>query len=280
MKNVGPVGAGPARSLPCFPGAFLRALERVRMVLVATQHPRNIGSAARALKTMGFDAMHLVAPQAFPHPEASALAAGADDLLEGARIRASLAEAVAGCHLVLGSTATQRAVPMPELTPREAAARLLEASRHGEVALVFGPERTGLENAELQLCHASVCIPTDPEFSSLNLSQAVQVLAYELRLAAMVEDGLEAAREPLDARPPATHDAMERFFAHLDQTLHDIDFHKGRSGVTVMRRLRRLFLRAAPDEREVRVLHGILADAQRMARLAGQAPSPRSGEER
>lgn len=269
-----PVDAGPARSLPVLQGPALRALERVRIVLVGTQHPRNIGSAARALKTMGFGAMHLVAPEAFPHAEAKALAAGADELLEGARIHPSLAEAVAGCTLVLGSTATQRAVPMPELSPREAAARLLKASHHGEVALVFGPERTGLENAELQLCHASVCIPTDPGFSSLNLAQAVQVLAYELRLAAMAQEGVEPARPPLDARPPATHEAMERFFGHLDQALHEIDFHKGRSGITVMRRLRRLFLRAAPDERELRVLHGILADAQRMARLAGAKKIP------
>ena len=252
----------------------MRALERIRIVLVGTQHPRNIGSAARALKAMGFGAMHLVAPEKFPHADATALAAGADDLLDGAQIRPTLAEAVAGCTLVLGSTATQRAVPMPELSPREAAVRLLEASRHGEVALVFGPERTGLENTELQLCHASVCIPTDPDFSSLNLAQAVQVLAYELRLAAMAQEGLDAARPPLDACPPATHDAMERFFVHLDQALHAIDFHKGRSGMTVMRRLRRLFLRTAPDERELRMLHGILADAQRMARLAGAKKVP------
>ena len=242
--------------------------------MVSTQHPRNIGSSARALKTMGFSTVHLVAPEKFPHADASTLAAGADDLLEGARITSTLAEAVAGCSLVLGSTATQRAVPMPELTPREAAARLLNASRHAEVALVFGPERTGLQNSELQLCHASVCIPTDSEFSSLNLAQAVQVLAYELRLAAMIDAGVEAVREPLDERPQATHDEMEHFFAHLDQTLYDIDFHKGRSGVTVMRRLRRLFLRAVPDERELRVLHGILADAQRAARLASARNMP------
>lgn len=248
----------------------MRALERIRMVLVGTQHPRNIGSAARALKTMGFGRLHLVAPERFPHPEAFALAAGADDLLEGAVISATLAEAVAGCTLVFGSTATQRSVPMPELSPRQAAQQLITASGQGEVALVFGPERTGLENAELQLCHASVCIPTDPDFSSLNLSQAVQVLAYELRLAALDEVGEVVERAPLDERPLATHDEMERFFAHLDVALRDIDFHKGRSGVTVMRRLRRLFLRAAMDEREVRVLHGILADAQRMARLAGE----------
>lgn len=239
------------------------------MVLLRTQHPRNIGSAARALKTMGFGAIHLVAPERFPHPDADALAAGADDLLRDARIASTLDEALAGCVLVLGSTATQRAVPMPELAPREAAARLLEATRHGEVALVFGPERTGLENDDLQRCHASICIPTDPDFSSLNLSQAVQVLAYELRLAALAGEGVEPMRAPLDERPPATHEQMERFFVHLDEALRDIDFHKGRSGETVMRRLRRLFLRAAPDEREVRVLHGILADAQRMARLAG-----------
>ncbi len=248
----------------------MRALERIRMVLVGTQHPRNIGSAARALKTMGFGRLHLVAPERFPHPEAFALAAGADDLLEGAVISTTLAEAVAGCTLVFGSTATQRAVPMPELNPRQAAQQLITASGQGEVALVFGPERTGLENAELQLCHASVCIPTDPDFSSLNLSQAVQVLAYELRLAAVDKAGEVVERSPLDERPLATHDEMERFFSHLDVALRDIDFHKGRSGVTVMRRLRRLFLRAAMDEREVRVLHGILADAQRMARLAGE----------
>ena len=240
------------------------------MVLVGTQHPRNIGSSARALKTMGFGALHLVAPERFPHPDAVALAAGADDLLDGARISPTMAQAVAGCTLVLGSTATQRAVPMPELSPREAAHRLLEATRHGDVALVFGPERTGLENAELQLCHASVCIPTDDAFSSLNLAQAVQVLAYELRLAALASEGSDVARAPLDERRPATHDELERFFAHLDETLRAIDFHKGRSGATVMRRLRRLFLRAVMDEREVRVLHGILSDAQRMARLAAQ----------
>jgi len=249
------------------------------MVLVGTQHPRNVGSSARALKTMGFHTLHLVAPERFPHPEAVALAAGADDLLDGARISTHLAQAVAGCTLVLGSTATQRAVPMPELSPREAAQQLIDAARHGEVALVFGPERTGLENAELQLCHASVCIPTSDAFSSLNLAQAVQVLAYELRLAALAGEGSSVGRAPLDERRPATHDELERFFAHLDEALHAIDFHKGRSGATVMRRLRRLFLRAVMDEREVRVLHGILSDAQRMARLAAHGGYEQGGHD-
>lgn len=249
---------------------LMDALSRIRIVLVHTQHPGNIGSTARALKTMGFRQMTLVAPLRFPHPEAVALAAGADDLLDGAVIAPDLATAVAGCRWVLGSTATQRAVPMPELTPREAAAQLVAASAEGDVALVFGPERTGLENRELQLCHASVCIPTDADFSSLNLAQAVQVLAYELRLAALAAAGQDALPEPERDEPPATHDELERYFAHLDRALHAIDFHKGRSGVTVMRRLRRLLLRAKPDARELRVLHGILADAERMARLAGE----------
>lgn len=244
------------------------ALARLRIVLVNTQHPGNIGSAARALKTMGFSRMTLVAPQRFPHPEAIALAAGADDLLDGACIVPDLASAVAGCRWVLGSTATQRSVPMPELSPREAAAQLLAASVDGEVALVFGPERTGLENHELQLCHASVCIPTDPDFSSLNLAQAVQVLAYELRLAALAAAGRAPLPEPMRDDPPATHGQLERFFDHLDRALHAIDFHKGRGGTTVMRRLRRLFLRARPDDRELRILHGVLADAERMARIA------------
>ena len=141
------------------------------------------------------------------------------------------------------------------------------AAATGPVAIVFGRERTGLSNEELQCCHGAVHIPTNPDFSSLNVASAVQVLAYELRLALL--DG-QAARVP--ARPadelPAPQEQLERFFGHLDQTLHDIEFHKGRATATVMRRLRRFFLRASPEARELRILRGILAEAQRMARLA------------
>src|SRR5690242_8233019 len=157
---------------------------RVRMVLVGTQHPGNIGSAARALKTMGLSRLVLVAPERFPHAEADALAAGAGDLLLAARVHADPAEALADCRLVLGCTARDRRIALPVLSPREAAARAAAvAGAGGEVALLFGRERTGLDNAELQLCHAAVHIPANPDYSSLNLAAAVQVLAYELRLA-------------------------------------------------------------------------------------------------
>ena len=251
--------------------------ENLRIVLVGTQHPGNIGSAARAMKTMGLSALHLVAPERFPDPEAVALAAGADDLLAAAPVHGELVDALAGCRLVIGTSARRRTVPLPEFSPREAARELVKAAAEGPVALLFGRERTGLENEELQRCHASVCIPTDPGFASLNLAAAVQVLAYELRLAVLDAAGgqLPVGRPvPAEkAEPPATADELERLFEHLGQALDDIDFHKGRAPEMVMARLRRLYLRAGLDSREVKILRGILSEAQRMARLArgGQA---------
>jgi len=241
--------------------------DSLRIVLVGTQHPGNIGSAARAMKTMGLSRLMLVAPQRFPDREAYALAAGANDLLDVAEIHPSLASAVADCHLVLASTARHRTVPMPELTPREGAQRLLEAQAMGEVALVFGRERTGLENDELQLCHAAITIPANPDYSSLNLAAAVQVLAYELRVARLsLSPPLQAAAvEPDDL--PAAHGEMESFFAHLGALLDDIDFHKGKAPDMVTQRLRRLFLRARPDPRELRILRGIFSDTQRLLRM-------------
>ncbi|HVI57538.1 MAG TPA: RNA methyltransferase [Luteimonas sp.] len=248
---------------------------RLRIVLVGTQHPGNIGSAARAIRTMGLHRLVLVAPQRFPHADADAMAAGADDVLAAAVRVETLAEAVADCRLVLGCTARSRRVQLEELSPRLAAARALAAAgQGGEVALVFGRERTGLENEELQLCHAAVHIPADPGYSSLNLAAAVQVLAYELRVAVLGAAGQDPGEVRPDASghadPPASHAQLEGLFAQLAETLEAIDFHKGRSPDSAMRKLRRLYLRAGLDEREVRLLRGILADAQRMARLAGQ----------
>jgi tRNA (cytidine32/uridine32-2'-O)-methyltransferase len=214
---------------------------------------------------MGFTRLVLVQPAQFPHDEATALAAGASDVLDRVVVVPDLVAAVADCELVLGCTARRRAVQLPELTPREAAARAAAAAPASEIAIVFGNERTGLENDELMRCHAAVHIPADPAFSSLNLAQAVQVLAYELRLA-MADRG---DGTPADAREPAaTVDQLEHFFTHLAQTLDDIDFHKGRSPRTIMKRLRRLFLRADLEQREVRILRGIFDDAQRMAKMA------------
>ena len=241
-----------------------------RFVLVRTAHPGNIGSAARAIRTMGFTRMELVLPAHFPDPQATAMAAGADDVLGGAGIHGDMIAGLAGCSVALGLSARRRGVQLPEWSPREAAQQALAAAARGEqVALVFGNERTGLENSELAHCHGMVRIPSVDDFSSLNLAQAVQVMAYELRLA-MLADVSDVA--PVAAsEPPADAVEMERFFAHLEQTLEDIDFHKGRSSTTILLRLRKLFQRAQMDHRELRVLHGILADAQRMAQLAGVA---------
>lgn len=251
-------------------------LSHIRIVLVGTQHPGNIGSAARAMKTMGLSRLALVAPERYPHNEADMMAAGAGDVLAAAERFEFLADAVADCRLVLGCTARSRRVQLDALSPRVAAVRLLDAVAQGaETALVFGRERTGLENDELQLCHAAVHIDANPDYTSLNLAAAVQVLSYELR-ASLVEPAGAVALSPAPVRdgragrddPPASHAQLEGFFTQLAETLHGIDFHKGRAPQSAMRKLRRLFLRSAPDERELRLLRGILADAQRMARLA------------
>ncbi|HEY5612121.1 MAG TPA: RNA methyltransferase [Lysobacter sp.] len=246
---------------------------RLRIVLVGTQHPGNIGSAARAMKTMGLSRLVLVAPERAPNLESWALAAGADDVLNDASTVATLAEAIADCRFVLGCTARSRRIALDELLPRDAAARALDEVASGaEVALVFGRERTGLTNDELQLCHAAVHIPANPDYSSLNIAAAVQVICYELRLAILASRPV-AATVPADAdrdEPPASHGELEGFFSQLAETLDAIDFHKGRAPQSAMRKLRRLFLRADLDAREVRLLRGILADAERMATLAGQ----------
>ena len=243
---------------------------RVRIVLVGTQHPGNIGAAARAMKTMGLSRLVLVAPEKPLDDVAYRRSAGAEDVLGQAPVFATLAEAVADCRLVLGCTARSRRVQLEQLEPDQAAARLLQAATGGEVALVFGRERTGLNNEELQLCHASVHIPANPAYSSLNLAAAVQVLAYELRLALLAGSEPVAATVGLHDDGPATHAQMEGFFGQLGETLDEIDFHKGRTPDSAMRKLRRLFLRAGMNEQEVRLMRGILADAQRMARLVGQ----------
>jgi tRNA (cytidine32/uridine32-2'-O)-methyltransferase len=240
---------------------------RIRIVLVGTQHPGNIGAAARALKTMGLARLVLVAPEHYPADEAFRRAAGADDLLARAQVLPTLAEAVADCRFVLGCTARSRRVALDELAPREAAERVVGLAASEEVALVFGRERTGLSNEELQLCHAAVHIPANPEYSSLNLAAAVQVLAYELRLALLAQGEPPVAAAALHELP-ASHAQMEGLFGQLGDTLDEIDFHKGRAPDSAMRKLRRIFLRANLNEQEVRLLRGILADAQRMARLA------------
>jgi tRNA (cytidine32/uridine32-2'-O)-methyltransferase len=243
-------------------------LRPVRIVLVDTALPENIGSAARAMKTMGLSDLALVRPKLFPDQRANALAAGADDLLEQARVAASLADAIADCVHAVGCTARLRDISLPMFEPSEASAELLRRMADGPVALVFGAERTGLTNEDLSRCHAAVHIPTEADFSSLNLAQAVQVLAYCVRGAALSAQALRAV--PGDRRddPPATIEQMERMFGHFEEALTDIDFFKGRPYGHLMQRIRRMLHRADLDSREVMILRGILAEAQRMARLA------------
>ncbi len=248
----------------------------LRIVLVGTQHPGNIGAAARAMKTMGLTQMVLVAPEKAPNHDTEAMAAGADDVVAAAAVFPSLAEAVADCHWVLGCTARNRRIQLEPMHPHDAAQRAVVAARVAPVALVFGRERTGLTNEEMEVCNAAVHIPSDPAFSSLNLAAAVQVLSYELRCALLTAAAAPAeaaqASSPVRTPPPstgsATHADLEGLFGQLSDALEGIDFHKGRNPASAMRKLRRLYLRANLDSGEVRLLRGILADTQRMALLA------------
>jgi TrmH family RNA methyltransferase len=231
----------------------------IRIVLVGTTHPGNIGACARAMKNMGLTELVLVDPRFFPHEEATARASGADDILESARVVATLGEGIADCVFAAGASARSRAIDWPALEPRECAARLLEEEAGGPVAVVFGPEKSGLSNADLDLCSVLLTIPTNPEFSSLNLAMAVQVISYELRLAGAHAPAEE--REP-DV-PPATSEELEYFYSHLEQTLKDIRFLDPDNPRVLMRRLRRLFLRARPDKNEINILRGILTAVDR-----------------
>ena len=227
----------------------------IRIVLVGTTHPGNIGAVARAMKNMGVADLALVEPRHFPSPKATARASGAIDVLENAAVHDTLAAAIEDCVFVAGASARSRTISWPTLEPRECAATLIDKSQAGPVAAVFGPEKYGLTNEHLDLCDALLTIPTNPDFSSLNLAMAVQVLTYELRVASIDEP--RPFYEP-DA-PLATRAELEHFYTHLEQVLTDLRFLDPNNPRHLMRRLRRLFVRAAPDKNEVNILRGILA---------------------
>ncbi len=234
---------------------MLERLDRVRIVLVETTHPGNIGAAARAMKTMGLADLRLVNPKHFPDAEAEARASGAEDVLERARVHASLDDAVSDCVRVIGTSARLRKLAWPELDPRACGETLLAASGAGSVALVFGRERTGLSNGELDRCTDVVTIPANPAYSSLNLGAAVQVLAYEIRMAALTENAAPAREAEA---PPATHEELERLYSHLEAALDARDFLDRHNPQHLMRRLRRLYSRAGLDRNEVQILRGML----------------------
>ena len=235
----------------------MNALSRVRVVLVGTTHPGNIGAVARAMYTMALTRLYLVRPKFFPHEEASARAAGADGLLSHAVVCDTLAEAVGDCTQVIGASVRERSIELPPLDPPACAEHALTHAALGEVALVFGPEHSGLSNADLDLCQRRVVIRSNPDFSSLNLAAAVQVLTYELYRRAA---DTPPAAAPLS--PPATHAEVERLFEHLEQVLERIDFLRLSNPQRGMRRLRALVNRAAPDQNEVQILRGILSATQ------------------
>ena len=234
----------------------------IRIVLVGTTHPGNIGAAARAMKNMGQSDLVLVNPRHFPHEEAAARASGASDILDNATVVSTLAEALTDCVYVAGASARSRTINWPSMGPRDCAERMISEREHGKVAAVFGPEKSGLNNDDLDLCHTLLTIPTDPGFSSLNLAMAVQVLTYELRVASMLEEGPVFETEA----PPASTDEMEHFYAHLESVLNDIGFLDPDNPRHLMRRLRRLFIRTRPDKNEVNILRGILTAVDRKGR--------------
>ncbi|MDH5501946.1 MAG: tRNA (cytosine(32)/uridine(32)-2'-O)-methyltransferase TrmJ [Gammaproteobacteria bacterium] len=227
----------------------------IRIVLVGTTHPGNIGAVARAMKNMGLDELFLVNPLHFPHEDAVARASGAEDLLESAKVLSSLDEAIADCSYVAGASARSRTIGWPSMAPRECATRLVQESLQGSVAVVFGPEKSGLTNEDLDRCHTLLTIPTEPTFSSLNLAMAVQVMSYELRMARVGSELLQQAPEA----PLATAEELENFYTHLEQILISSGFLKPDNPRHLMRRLRRLFARALPDKNEINILRGMLA---------------------
>jgi TrmH family RNA methyltransferase len=246
-------------------------LGRVRVVLVNTSHPGNIGGAARAMKNMGLQQLVLVDPRRFPDDNASARAAGADDVLRDARIVGTLEEAIADCVLVMGTSARDRRIPWPVVDPREAADLVLDqlaVQEDAQIALVFGREDSGLTTEELQRCQFHVHIPSDPEFSSLNLAAAVQVLAYELRMQGLQRQGQPTKMHKLEttnrqSQILVTAEELERFFEHLEQVLTEIGFHDPQKPRQLMPRLRRLYGRIQIDQVEMNILRGILTDTQK-----------------
>jgi tRNA (cytidine32/uridine32-2'-O)-methyltransferase len=258
-------------------------LNTVRIVLVATSHPGNIGSAARAMKTMGLQSLYLVTPRQFPDKQADDLAAGATDVLAQATVTDTLAQALEGCHLVIGTSARPRGMDLPGLTPAGCAELVHQMDDSQQVAIVFGREHAGLTNTELLHCHYHVNIPSDPNFSSLNLAQAVQIIGYELRMQWLAEKNTSlmalspSAVTTRTVEPVAcalveteagtdilaTADQVERFFDHLRDVLIAIDFLKISNPVKLVQRVRRMFNRIQLEQREVNILRGILSNIQR-----------------
>lgn len=238
-------------------------MDRIRIVLVSTSHPGNIGAAARAMKIMGLSRLYLVAPRtAFPHQKSTWRAVGAADLLEQAIVVDQLEDAIADCGLVVGTSARERRIPWPVADARAAAARVIEAAQgDNQVAIVFGREDRGLSNDELRRCHFHLSIPTSEQYSALNLAAAVQVVCYELQMASREQ---QPDRESGRGVSYASADDMERLIAHYESVMTALDFYDPDNPKQLMTRLRRLFMRARLDRMEVNILRGILGATEKM----------------
>lgn len=234
-------------------------LENIRIVLVNTSHTGNIGSAARAMKTMGLSSLYLVDPVSPPDGKASALAAGAGDVLANAKIVSTLKEAVSGCGLVAGTTMRTRNSAWSTMEPRECGLKMIEEVTKYPVALVFGRENNGLSNEELELCNYNVAIPANPDYSSLNLAMAVQTFCYEIRMAYMQQSGYTPDETVKTTSEYPLHEDLERFYEHLEKTLWKTGFIVPNHPGMVMNKLRRLFNRARPESLELNILRGILS---------------------
>lgn len=242
-------------------------LHNARVVLVHTSHPGNIGAVARAMKNMGLKQLYLVKPKLFPHERAVWRSASAVDILDNAVVVDSLDQAIADCGLVVGTSARGRRIPWPLVNPRVCAERICPELAQHPVALVFGREDRGLTNDELQRCHLHVNIPTSEEYSSLNLGMAVQVIAYELRMAHLAGDLAEDEMQEWDTKMARAED-VERLFVHMEETLVEMEFLKPSAPKQLMTRLRRLYNRTRLDDLEVQMMRGILTSSQKWVRKA------------
>jgi len=246
----------------------------IRVVLVNTSHPGNIGAVARAMKTMCLDQLYLVDPKLFPHADATARASGADDVLASARVCETLEEAIQDCSLVFGASSRSRRIAWPQLVPRACAQRIISEPDHSSIAIIFGREHSGLTNDELEFCHYLVNIPANEEYSSLNIAAAVQVIVYEIMLAKLADKAnqtgsLSSERDnkkdemSKSISESATAEDIEGLFQHMEQALIDMDFLDPDNPRQLMRRLRRLFNRTHLEKTEVNILRGIFTATQR-----------------
>jgi tRNA (cytidine32/uridine32-2'-O)-methyltransferase len=245
----------------------------IRIVLVETSHPGNIGAVARAMKNMLLESLYLVRPKQFPDGQAMARSSGAIDVLNDAVVCESLAEAIADCQLVIAASARRRSIPWPMISAPEAASKLIQGGQVEPVALVFGREDRGLNTEELDHCHFMVQLPANPEFSSLNIAAAVQVFSYEIRKTFLADKSLQVANDSApdvandlnDADRPASSNNLMNLFTHLEKTLIQVNFMPAHRTRTLMRKLMRFFYKSQITEEEVSIFRGILSELDRLS---------------